>query len=70
MMKRELLAALADLPDDAEVMVSIKEWDEPLNLTGVRAVAIYGKSFDKPDEVFAALTLDVTGATRLDPNGA
>lgn len=72
MTKDDLLNALSAVPDDARILIDIKRWDEPLNLTPVMAVRAYpavkgGAVSD--EEFFVTLTPSTEGATRLDPNG-
>jgi hypothetical protein len=67
--KDKLIEALAKLPGDAEVMIDIKGWDEPLNLTACESVQVYDP-VPGADFPFATITPSQEGATRLDPMGA
>lgn len=65
MTKADLIAALRDLPDTADVLIDVMPWDEPLNLTAVADVRVYDEQAGS--RPFATLVPSTDGATRLDP---
>ena len=64
---KELIEYLNKVDPEANVLADVKPWDEPLNLTEVVSATSY--SAHAGEEGFIMLSLDTTGATRLDPNG-
>lgn len=64
MTKAELLLRLEALPQDAQIFIEVRPWDEDLGLTGLAEVKLVCDFDEVP---FAVIRPSTDGATRLDP---